>query len=244
MTAHAACSPSSAAMWLNCPASVTQTDGLVRPSSKYAREGTAAHTVAEKILNGDIFLPDKVQVENQEFIVSMSMCRDLRPYITHIHRLASDAFLAIEQRVVVNRTFNMVWGTVDCGIVQPAHVHVVDLKYGRGVAVAPDSPQLKLYGLGLVEYFFRRVEPDFPVTLTVCQPRVPSKDGPLRSHRTTIEDLRQWRNREVVPAVKRIRKGDATEQTGHWCRWCVRQTVCQAFNNRHQSHAAEAFDDA
>ena len=128
-------------------------------------------------------------------------------------------------------------------IIQPDHAHIVDLKYGRGVAVSPDSPQLKLYGLGFVESFFARVEPDFPITLTVCQPRVPSEDGPLRSHTTTLEALREWRSQEVVPAVKRIRAGDATEQTGHWCRWCVRRTVCVAFNTRHQSHAAEAFDD-
>ena len=244
MTAHAACSPSSAAMWLNCPASITQADGLIRPSSKYAREGTAAHAVAEKVLNGDIFLPDKITVENQEFIVSMSMCRDVRPYIEHVHQLVAHyGFLMIEQRVAVKRTANMVWGTIDCGIIQPDHAHIVDLKYGRGVAVSPDSPQLKLYGLGFVESFFARVEPDFPITLTVCQPRVPSEDGPLRSHTTTLEALREWRSQEVVPAVKRIRAGDATEQTGHWCRWCVRRTVCVAFNTRHQSHAAEAFDD-
>jgi hypothetical protein len=39
MSQHAACSPSSAAMWLACPASVTR-PGHHRPSSKYAREGT------------------------------------------------------------------------------------------------------------------------------------------------------------------------------------------------------------
>ena len=79
MTDHAACSPSSAAMWLACPASVTLTKDMTRPSSKYAREGTAAHAVAEMTLNGDIFLPDKVTVEGDEYVVSPGMCRALNP---------------------------------------------------------------------------------------------------------------------------------------------------------------------
>ena len=79
MSEHAACSPSSAAMWLACPASVTLTKDMTRPSSKYAREGTAAHKVAEMTLKGDIFLPDKVTVEGNEYIVSPGMCRALEP---------------------------------------------------------------------------------------------------------------------------------------------------------------------
>lgn len=245
MTLHAACSPSSAAMWLACPASVTLTRDLTRPSSRYAREGTAAHAVAEMILRGDIFLPDKVKVENQEFIVSPGMCRDVRPYIEHIHQFLVDTPLVmVEQRVVIKRTFKMVWGTIDCGVILPGQAHVVDLKYGRGVAVQPDSPQLKLYGLGLVEGFYNRVASDYPVTLTVCQPRVPRDEGPLRSHATTIGALREWRSREVVPAIERIRAGVTSEHPGHWCRWCVRRAECAAFNARHQSHAKEAFDDA
>ena len=88
MSQHAACSPSSAAMWLACPASVTKTKDVLRPSSKYTREGTAAHMVAEMTLNGDIFLPDKVTVEGDEYIVSPGMCRDLNLYITFVQALS------------------------------------------------------------------------------------------------------------------------------------------------------------
>src|SRR6266567_2526608 len=87
VSSHAACSPSSAAMWLACPASVTLTKDIPRPSSKFAREGTAAHAVAEMILGGDVFLPDRVKVENEEFIVSPGMCRALNPYVTHVQSL-------------------------------------------------------------------------------------------------------------------------------------------------------------
>src|SRR3954466_8776186 len=87
MSAHAACSPSSASMWMACPASVTKTKDMVRPSSKFAREGTAAHARAEMILNEDVVLPDKVTVENYEFIVSPGMCRAVTAYVTHVQAL-------------------------------------------------------------------------------------------------------------------------------------------------------------
>lgn len=243
MAAHAACSPSSAAMWLQCPASVTQAKDMIRPSSKYAREGTAAHHVAELTIKGDIFLPNKVTVEGEEFIVSPGMCRALNPYITHVQSLMAlpGAASVTEQRVMVPGTLNMVWGTLDFGAqVGAGDLHVVDLKFGRGVAVEPDASQLKLYGLGLAG-FFKCTWERTSVTLTVCQPRL--GDQPLKTFSTTLGALQEWRDREVYPAIRRIAAGDATEVAGHYCRWCVRQTQCKAFAGRHQKHAASAFDD-
>ena len=52
--AHALASPSSAGMWMTCPASITKANGRTRPSSVYAREGTAAHKIAEMVAGGDI----------------------------------------------------------------------------------------------------------------------------------------------------------------------------------------------
>jgi hypothetical protein len=124
---------------------------MLRPSSKYAREGTAAHTVAEMTLNGDIFLPDKITVEGDEYIVSPGMCRALNPYISHVQNLMAlpKATVVLEKRLTVPHTGGMVWGTLDCGVHTYGAMHVVDLKYGKGVAVAPDAPQLKLYALAL-----------------------------------------------------------------------------------------------
>ena len=244
-TAHAACSPSSASMWLNCPASVTCTKDVLRPSSKYAREGTAAHHVAELTIKGDIFLPDKVEVEGEQFIVSPGMCQALNPYIGHVQSLMAlpGAISVIEQRVMVPGTRNKVWGTLDCGVQEITNdLHIADLKFGKGVAVEPDSPQLKLYGIGFASLM--RVErPSTKVTLTVCQPRISTPGGPLRSHVTTVGELDDWRRAVVTPAINKIANGDTAEVSGAWCRWCVRQTACKAFAGRHQKHAASAFDD-
>lgn len=244
MGQHAACSPSSASMWLACPASVTLTKDITRPSSKFAKEGTAAHAVAEMTLKGDIFLPDKVTVEGDEYVVSPGMCRALNPYITYVEGLRAlpDAVVVLEKTLVVPGTQGMVWGTLDCGVyAKPRALHVVDLKFGKGHVVDPEGPQLRLYALALAA-FVRVIRPNTLVTLTICQPRVEGEA--LRSTVMTLGELRGWCEDVVHPAVSQIKAGDTTENAGSHCRWCVRKTECKAFAQKHQGHAANAFDDA
>jgi len=242
MSAHAACSPSSANMWLNCAASVTLTKDIPRPSSRFAREGTAAHTVAEMTLKGDIFLPDKITVEGDEYIVSPGMCRALNPYVTHVQSLMAmrGALVFLEERLAIPGTLGMVWGTMDCGVSSGGDLHVVDLTFGRGPIVDPDTPQLKLYALGLAGLVDAK-RPKARVTLTICQPRVGSEA--LRFHTTTLGELQDWLETEVQPAIMHIRDGETTENAGPHCRWCVRKTECRAFAQKHQTHAASVFDD-
>ena len=216
---------------------------MTRPSSRYAREGTAAHTVAEMILNGDVFLPDRVKVENEEFIVSPGMCRALNLYVTFVQcmMLLPDAVVMLEKRLHVPDTDGVVWGTLDCGVYVPSSggLIVADLKYGKGHVVAPDAPQLKLYALALASHVKEQYA-DAKVTLAICQPRADC--DPLRVHKTTLGELWRWSDFEVLPAILKIRNGDTTEHAGPHCRWCVRQTECTAFANRHQQRAAAVFD--
>ena len=51
--AHAILSPSAAARWLNCPASVAMTASMPEETSTYALEGSIAHAVAESVLTGE-----------------------------------------------------------------------------------------------------------------------------------------------------------------------------------------------
>jgi hypothetical protein len=229
-------------MWLACPASVTQTKDVPRPSSKFAKEGTAAHMVAEMTLKGDIFLPDKVVVEGDEYIVSPGMCRALNPYVSHVQNLMGpDVDVFLEQRVQVPHTFNMVWGTLDCGVQDAkGEMHVVDLKFGKGVIVDPFGPQLRLYALGLAG-LIKETNDRTVVHLTICQPRV--EGVPIHTHTTTLRALVDWRADKVAPALKLIKDGDTTENAGAHCRWCVRKTECKAFAGKHQAHASAAFDD-
>jgi hypothetical protein len=171
------------------------------------------------------------------------MCRALNPYISHVQSLMAvpGALVFLEKRLVVPQTHSMVWGTLDCGVqTEFWELHVVDLKFGKGHVVDPDTPQLKLYALALAAQV-EATRPSTHVTLTICQPRV--EGPPLRSHVTTLGALKTWRATYVRPAIMRIKEGDTTENAGPHCRWCVRKTECAAFAAKHQTHAAAVFDD-
>jgi hypothetical protein len=253
MTLHAACSPSSANMWLNCPASITLTKDKTRPSSRYAREGTAAHKVAELILGGDVFLPDKITVEDEEFVVSPGMCRALNPYVSFIqklmrprkHRRSYENYIVrLEQRIVVPDTDDLVWGTMDCGAFPRdgwRPMIVADLKYGKGHRVDPDTPQLKLYALGFAAQMGAN-ETYQEIELLIFQPRIEGNQI-YRSCSTTLGELWDWSDFVMRPALLRILDGDTTEHAGSHCRWCVRQNECTAFAQMRQHKAAEVFDD-
>jgi hypothetical protein len=195
-------------------------------------------------LNGDIFLPDKVTVEGDEFVVSPSMCRALNPYVTHVEALRAlpGAALVLEKRLVVPGTGGMVWGTLDCGVRSGYDIHIVDLKFGKGVPVGPDGPQLKFYALAFASFMGMSMNRRrSKVYLTICQPRI--EGPPVRTHETTLVALADWLETDVRPALARIAENDPTENAGAHCRWCVRKTECKAFAGKHQTHAAAAFDD-
>lgn len=240
MADHAAASPSSAGMWMNCPASITLAEGRTRPSSNYAKEGTAAHTIAEMILAGELFPPGRITVEGTEFIVGLPMLRALNPYISIVERLRdSGAAVHVEKRVTVQDGVGEVWGTTDCAAYLKGTIDIVDLKYGKGVLVKPDSAQLKIYAIAAAGTLFPD-ETIKTVRLTVSQPRV---DLVPQTHEMSGVELRDWELDELYPAITRIVDGDTTEVYGHWCRWCVRRDECKAFKLHKNALASEVFDD-
>jgi hypothetical protein len=241
MSAHAAASPSSAAMWMNCPASITKAAGRTRPSSVYAREGTAAHAIAESLIGGDMFPPPKIDVEGDQFIVSKAMLRHLNGYVSFVEGLRDRGYqIFTEQRVKVSASGGWVWGTVDCyatGL--DGHMHVIDLKYGKGVAVSPDTPQTKIYALGALDACPVEFWPQ-QIHLTIFQPRL---DPQPQTKTLTCGELATWNEKEFVPAVQRLVDGDTTEKPGHHCRWCVRRQECVGYARRQSIAAAEIFAD-
>jgi len=238
MADHADCSPSSAAMWMSCPASITLAGGRTRPSSKYAKEGTAAHKIAEMILGGDMFPPPRITVEGTEFIVGRDMLQHLNPYISLVERLSGRGFIIhTEYRVHLRMSGGLVWGTADCIAFDRDRVIIADLKFGKGVPVDPDSAQLKIYALGALETLNLKAE---NVDLIVMQPRL---DPHPKRHAMLVGELKQWQTTYLVPALERIIRKDPSEVAGPHCRWCVRRDECRAYASQKSTAAASIFDD-
>src|SRR4029077_8240475 len=151
MSAHADASPSSASIWLNCPASVTLARGKKRLPSPYTREGTAAHEAAEAIIHG-LPAPAVVTVDGEDIAISDEMLDHVTAYTNYADAMQRDAdWFAAETRLELKDLPEPLFGTSDAMAFTRANatLEVADLKYGKGVSVSVvNNPQLKIYGLG------------------------------------------------------------------------------------------------
>lgn len=233
---HADASPSASHQWLNCPASVTLARGRVREATTYTREGTAAHRVAEIMLTGNKKIPGTMLVDGEKITVTPEMIDAAGEYVKYVK--AMPGLLMVETRVKVTVDGEDLFGTADAIVYDGPRLDVVDFKYGQGVSVSADSPQLRIYALGALE----EVGPFTDISevgMTVVQPR----NGGINSVDMNVTELADWERVTLTPAVERLAAGDTTETPGDWCRWCVRAGECKALAALAQTNAKVAFGD-
>ena len=210
--AHAKLGPSAAKRWMTCPGSVAAIAAcpVEDTPSEAAAEGTAAHALAEILLRqrielkGQGALLKEWKAEYGEKYNANELKAGVMPYVDEV----SDAWaglggrkharLLLEQRVFV---IDGVYGTADAVVISDKGVlHVLDLKFGRGVRVeAEDNPQLRCYALGALQD--AELEQDIhEVRMTIVQPRY--KDGGHTSTAVmTAEALHAW-GRELAAAAE------------------------------------------
>ncbi len=217
--AHAELGPSAAKRWMTCPGSVAAIAAcpVEDTTSEAAAEGTAAHALAEILLRervelkGQGVLLKEWQAEYGDKYDANELQAGVMPYVDKV----SDAWeelggrkrarLLLEQRVFV---IEGVYGTADAVVISDKGVlHILDLKFGRGVRVeAEDNPQLRCYALGVLQD--AELEQDVhEVRMTIVQPR--HKDGGhISTAVMTAEALHSW-GEELEAAAEATKAEDA-----------------------------------
>jgi hypothetical protein len=208
---HSRFAPSKMSRRIACPGS-THVDNKDIESSDAAKEGTAAGKEAEKILLVDNpIIPEKLKYDG------------IRVYLNYVMSLVGDRY--VETEVSLSSISDEIYGTADC-IVDgwPDTLHVIDLKYGQGVLVeAPNNAQLATYGLGALERFGY----DFAeVWLTIVQPRIDHKEGPIRTWKTTPFELRKVWQPKIAKAHKKAFDKPNLFKPGNHCMWCSGAQEC------------------
>lgn len=229
--AHATLAPSSAHRWLACPGSIRMSSGIKDEGSEFAREGTAAHQLAEMCIKGAFpasrFAGEKIAVEGQVFTVTPEMVEAVQVYLDVAEKLrdASDEFES-EQRMDMTELVPGVFGTGDVIAYSEAlqKVSIADLKYGKGVAVeVEDNEQLLTYAMGVAQRYHNRGIRE--VELIVVQPRAPHNDGPVRRWSTDVIGLY-----EHVAALQAgaVAAGDPKARlvAGDHCKFCKASGFC------------------
>jgi RecB family exonuclease len=240
-TLHATLSPSAAERWLRCPASIRVIEAL--PASEdhdsvYAKEGTAAHALAEIMARAKILgqpkteaqFVKKVKAWRAEYDVAsdaeMEMAEHGMAYVAYLQQRLTEnpgAQLLLEQKLPTGVPSS--FGTSDAIIVSPTLVESVDYKYGLGVRVeAVENPQLRLYGVGALEAYGDLLGEVEKVRLTIFQPRLDH----VVWEELPAADLRAWRD-SIIPVAESALGPDAPfGPSDEACRWCPASGQCVA----------------
>ena len=244
---HAKLSPSSAERWMTCPGSQVLSDDMPQKTSAYADEGTAAHALAEAMLN-----TAAVQCPNPEMLAAVQI------YVDHVRELnAIGTKLHVETVVKVSE---QCWGTADAIVWDPttATLFVRDLKYGAGVpVVARGNLQLKIYALAAL---LTMKYPAKVINVGIVQPRIVHEDGCIRSVDYDSIDLLDF-HADLADASLRVKEAyrDAAHDgkvygysTRAWqekylvpsekgCRWCLAAPTCPKLKVKAQELAKQVF---
>jgi hypothetical protein len=218
-------------------------------SSYAAMEGTAAHEVLARCLEGDMshepweFAGTMVTVEDEVFEVDRDMVDALNMCFNHVHDNMQEAkkhgkVLTFIEVSMKHSAHDLMFGTTDCAIVAIAkdgsvHIWVNDLKFGRGIVVEPTTSQIKYYAVLvadrlLQDKLIKSYKQIKQVTLTIMQPRIPHPDGFIRSKTMTGIALEKWYKDELVPAMEETDNPNAILKAGEWCTFCPVKTHCPA----------------
>lgn len=252
--AHALLSPSSAERWMACPGSVALTMGLPDTTSEFAIEGTAAHELAAKCLDGWNNPYDFIGQEFCGVRVDREMAENIQVYLDYINQIIAtgDCQMLIEQALDISAITGEqdAKGTSDCVIITPDELIVVDLKYGRGVKVtAQENKQLMLYGLAALQE--HELVQDFPqVRLVIVQPRLKH----ISEWTITPDDLRNFGesvaacSSVIDQVLKEAQNLDFVDPgflhpSESACKFCKAKGACPALRDEVLTKVAEDFPD-
>lgn len=240
MAAHANLSASGSSRWLACPGSVNAEKGIKDRASPSAHEGTCAHELAELVLinGGSCFdWVGKPLIENNEHTVDQEMAEYVQQYVDYVKSF--DGEHAYEQRVDFSDWVPEGFGTSDAIVLQGDTLHVIDLKYGKGVQVyAENNSQGMLYALGAYSDYAMICNIK-KVVIHIVQPRLDHID----EWETTLDGLLKW-GEWAGQRAEMCLDPDAPRVPGDsQCLFCKAKATCPALYEQTKKAVLSDFDE-
>lgn len=213
---------------MNCPPSAQLEQQFPNETSTYAEEGTAAHDLAEHKLKKALKMRSK-KPTSPYHSDEMDEMTDL--YVEYCLQLieksketCSDLQILIEQKLDFSDYVPEGYGTGDLVVVGNGTLHVVDLKYGRGVVVSAEkNPQMMLYALGALSLFDMLYDIE-KISMAIVQPRVDN----FSTWEISVEELFKWAEEELKPKALLASTGGGEFCAGDHCRFCRAKNQCRA----------------
>lgn len=250
---HALLSPSSAARWLVCtPSAKLEALEPFQAASTYAAEGSEAHALAEIKLS---YMLEQISVEEydarfEQFRLSSQYynsefndfvndyCNEVMTIIKEDYK-GQEVEVHLEVKVEFSDIVPSGSGTSDVVIIGKNFVHVIDLKFGRGVQVdAANNSQLRLYALGaLKKYRLQRIFTE--AIMTIIQPRLYL----ITTDIMPVMDLNNWAIDYVKPRAELAIQGKGELVSGDHCKFCKRRGKCEVRGQEQLIAAQQEFQE-
>lgn len=244
---HSVFGPSGSAMYLGCSGSLVPNLLAGDDAGEDAYEGTVAHALGEAWLRSGI-RPDHMvgcteyfETERDIFAIPITvhMLDFVQEYVDFCSMLPGDHH--VETRVDFSdlTPIPRQSGTADFAACSFQHLHIVDLKYGKGVIVyATNNTQALLYAYGFFRmwdwlYDFQRI------TITIAQPRLGHFDT-WEVTRTELLVFAQYAKERMHAAWQHNAPRTASEKA---CQWCRIKATCSAYAKLMFDLTADAFDN-
>ena len=248
MAAHARLAPSSAGRWVLCPGSVQMEEKFPeRAESEAAREGTAIHEVAAKVIEDFLACGRKGHTfKRSDFldttasngvVITDEMLDVAEVYVRDVlqvsGRFGGMAKVVLEHRVTMPAIHPENWGTLDAAILfhdfDSGELVVADLKAGWSIVEVWDNWQLLNYTAGLLHDMHERGHP-MPkvIELRLVQPRPYHRDGPVRVWRFPTAELGPYVERLSAAAYEALSDSPRLIAGGSQCDNCKARSACPA----------------
>lgn len=246
MGKHAKLAPSGSSRWMPCPGSIALCEQVPKkPTSDYAKEGTAAHEVGAMCLTNlqeaAEYVGTVITVEGTKFTVTEEMAEAVQVYLDTIRADLRENCSKKGTTFAVEKSFDLTWlcpdmfGTNDCSVFDKINkkLYVYDYKHGQGVLVDVEwNSQLLIYAIGAL-YEAWDIDDLLPVgnsveevEIVIVQPRIETDDGVARRWTIKTEDLLYWGLHVLKPSALRTKAPDAKLVAGDHCRFCDATAVC------------------
>lgn len=233
--------PSASHSWLRCPYSAFARNTIPDQSSVYAETGHLAHELCEiklklyfKQMTADEF-KKRLEAIEVDKLYTTDMLSNSETYLQTVKELSMEHYAVapiayIEQLVKYDDICGEDgFGTSDCILLGGDTLTVVDYKNGQGVAVpAKNNPQMRLYAYGALHSIVMPFLYDIKkIVMCIVQPNINMVSTDVISK----DELLNWIDTEVKPAVAKIQSGCKDRIPGHWCKdaFCPNYAYCAAW---------------
>lgn len=239
-------SASASARWLTCAASVIEVRKYQNRSSSAAEEGTCAHELAQIGLDdnlGYVQLTEylgKTLNDAPAVKVDQEMIDYVWGYIEYCRSFEGDHF--VEIKVDYSPWAPNGFGTSDFIAIGETRGAVVDLKYGKGIAVsAENNTQAMLYALGVYNEYDMLYDFDYSYVfeLHIYQPR---RDN-FSVWEITVGEILDFGDKVKQRVADANCDSPEYNPTEKGCLWCAHKVNCKALQTYTEETIGSMFED-